>query len=344
MSTTKTIKIQKNKILTYSINKTGFQTVNKTITVTGDTTITEELVSQTGSPILQMGDRLLGISTFFMYFTPSGENDVDSLKFITASQTNGTGLTNIQVSKTLWLAQIETALSVTTPKGTSKDFVFTYNGSSWDLTGGTTQSAISTQDLNDVYGISFTGTATSGHAITVTETHYNKFACYILDSNYRTSNLNWGLEAINMPKQYASNPQNCIESATFFNQYIININTANLNNFPPFNYCKNKGIFILPNGIKINCVLPNGAEIQTIWDNKVLLDSFDPVIQAGGTDYNLTNWAFSQSIGGKAVMCCLQRDSSNAWNFHKDEHWRATNIANSYNKYGVVPIFEVPVM
>ena len=337
MSTTKTVKVQKNKVLTYSINKTGFQTVNKSIIVSDNVKITENLVSQSGSPIQQLGDRLLGISTYVCDFTPSGTYDTDSLKFITASQTTGTGLSNIQVVKSLWLAQIETALSVETPKGSSNTFTFTYNGSIWDLTGAVSVSGISATDLSDVYGISFTGTPANGDVITVVETHYNKFACYVLDSNYR-NNLVWcNSEGLVMPIQYSSDPESCVESATYFNDYIKN--NFNSNDYPAFNHCKNLGTFIMPNNVKINAVLPNTVELQAICNNKIALDSFDPVIQAGGTDYNLTNWNFQRGY----AFSCVERTDTDVWRLYGNGVWNSDYAWKGYAS-GIVPIFEVPVM
>jgi len=343
MSTSKTVKIQKNKILTYSINKTGYQTVNKSLVVAEDTSINEDLTPTTGNPILYLSedhhDRIFDCATFVCYFTPSGTYDVDSLKYMTPSQTSGTGLTDIQVNKNLWLAQIETVSSIETPKGQSKSFVFTYNGSAWDLTGVTTVSGISTQDLNDVYGISYTGTESSGNAITIVETQYNKFACYVLDANYR-ANQQWSSNdtLTIMPKQYDSNPQNCLESATYYNQYVWN--NANLSNYAIFNFCKNKGYFLLPNGIKINALVPNGVELQAIYDNRVVLDSFDPIIQEGSTSFNLTNWNFRDSI----VWSCIENSSYSAW--FMGSNGRFDNYIYNHKKAqgGIVPVFEVPVM
>ena len=350
MSTTKTIKIQKNKILTYSINKAGFQTVNKTITVTGDTTITENMVSTTGSAINQLGDRLLGISTFFMYFTPSGTYDVDSLKFITASQTTGNGLSNIQVVKgtsntegetQTWLSKVEKELSIITPKGTSKTFVFTYNGTTWDITGDLT---LSGQDIAD-YGITFTGTPANGDVITVVETQYNKFACYVLDANYRnnkkryTTTSTWG----DVPFYYYGNDMlSVVESATYFNNYYFS--NYNLNSYPVLNLFKNYGNFILPNGIKINAIIPNTVEIDTIYNNRIALDSFDPIIQGGSTTNSLTNWG-SFSRGG--VWTCVQRKASQSSGEGTVVVRGSTEWAYPSNKdyeYGCIPVFEVPVM
>ena len=347
MPTTKTIKIQKNKILTYSINKTGFQTVNKSIVVTEDTTINENMVSQSGSPILQLGDRLLGISSFVCYFTPSGDYDVDSLKYVLAKQTTGSGLTNIQVVKELWLTQVETALGIETPKGSSNNFIFTYNGSTWDLTGAVTVGGISTQDLNDIYGITFTGTASSGNAITVTETQYNKFACYILDANYR-SKKSWKNSSATMLEiynYYNNNPTNCSESGTYF--YNLIKNNTTITDYPIFNAAKDLGIFILPNKIKINAVVANAAEIQSIYENREFLDSCDPIIQSGSTDYNLTSWADTWS----SCTYYSPQDYYQWYGWYKSSNGGWYHNRRDYDYYiymysslRFLPIFEVPVM
>jgi hypothetical protein len=298
------------------------------------------MVSKTSSPIQQLGDRFLGISSYVCDFTPSGTYDVDSLKYLQVSQSNGSNLSQIQVVKSLWLQQIETVLGIETPKGSSKSFVFTYNGSTWDLTGDASVSAISTQDLNDVYGITFTGTESSGNAITVIETQYNKFTVYVLDANYR-GNGQWGVRGTNiMPKQYSSNPQTCIESATYFNQYIFD--NVNLSNYGAFNFCKNKGNFLLPNGIKINALIPNGYELLQIYNNRVDLDSLDPIIQSGSTSYNLTNWSFEQS----KVYTCLEVNNNNAWVLQNNGTFRngSETSGNKQITNGIIPVFEVPVM
>lgn len=334
MSTEKTIKIQKNKILTYSVNKEGFKTVYGSVLVNENQNINIELKNlNSQEEPFQLGDRLFGISTFIDYFTPSGTYDVDSLKYISAKQTTGSGLTNIGVVKETWLNKVETELGIETPKATSNNFIFTYNGSTWDITGALT---LAGQSLED-YGISFEGTATNGDVITVIETQYNRFACFILDSNYRNNQV-WGPTGVTiMLKQYTSDPQNCLESATYYNQYIYN--NADLSNYPAFNYCKNKGTFILPNGIKINCLLPNGYELQSIYNNRVVLDSFDPIIQGGSTSYNLTNWNFNFNM----AYSCLEYNANISWKFYNGS-WYISQYSTKQGDSGIIPIFEVPVM
>ena len=354
MATEKSIKIQKNKVLTYSINKEGFKTVYGSTLVNENKDINVKLYNlntpdQDGP--YKLGDRLFEISIFVNYFTPSGTYDVDSLKYISASQTTGSGLTNIQVVKGTsntaeetgtWLSKVEKDLQIVTPKGSSNTFIFTYNGTTWDITGTLT---LAGQSLAD-YGISCDGTPTNGDVITVTETQYNKFAVYVLDANYR-SLQSWGPENPGiMPKRY-SNPNDCIESATYYNQYIWN--NTNLSSYSIFNFCKNKGNFILPNGIKINCMVPNGPELQSIYNNRVVLDSFDPVIQGGSSTYNLTNWAFTTSYYGQFAWSCIEYTSTRVWRFNRSGSWSNdggyhSDDPNKGLGLGVAPIFEVPVM
>lgn len=330
MATIKNVKIQKNKILTYAVNKSGFKTVYGSVLVNQNQTININMknLDDVSEPF-ELGDRLFGISSFVDYFTPSGTYDVDSLKYLKISQTTGTSLTNLAVVKSTWLSQVETTLGIETPKGTSNDFVFTYDGSKWDLTGATTQNNV---DLED-YGISFDGTPAENDVITVTETQYNKFAFFVLDANYRTIYM-WRSSGsgTDMPIQYNANPQNANESATYFNQYAFN--NFNLTNFPIFNASKNLGIFILSNGIKINALVPTAYELNIIYTNKVALDSFD---YTKNDTNNLTNWRFNNN---NTCWSCLEQSNINSWYIFSN----GTPVANGKNISGFCPIFEVPVM
>lgn len=347
MATEKSIKIQKNKILTYSISKPGFKNVYGSTLVDANKDISIEMINLNSETTqYQLGDRLFGISSFVDYFTPSGSYDVDSLKYISASQTTGSGLTNIAVVKDTWLSQVEQTLSVETPRGSSNTFVFTYDGATWNLTGATTQSNV---DLED-YGISFSGTATSGDVITVVETQYNKFAFFVLDANYRSNQkwytLNSGIYI--MPTHYNSvDGTNCLESATLFNKYVWD--NQNLAQYPIFNIAKNLGNFILPNGIKINALVPNTNELKVIWTNRIELDRIDPITAVNPTtSYNLTNWNFASRDGTTCVYTCVEKDSNSAWRVNNNGafvyNYSSSWVNPKIDSFGFVPIFEVPVM
>lgn len=340
MSTEKTIKIQKNKVLTYSVNKAGFKTVYGSVLVNENQNINIELknLNSQDEPF-QLGDRLFGISSFVDYFTPSGIYDVDSLKYILATQTTGTGLTNIAVVKETWLSQVETTLGIETPKGTSNNFIFTYNGSTWDITGALT---LSGQSLED-YGISFDGTAVSGDAITVVETQYNKFAFFVLDANYR-GNYAWGSGKCT-PVQYDSESDalNAGESATFNYDCVY----PTIVDHAAFNFCKGLGIFILSSKVKIHPVMPNIKELSMIWSRRTDLDAIDPIISSGSSSYNLTNWDFERGWVNSSTEAQYGGGGTYAWFVKSDGNlsWGSgLNYSDKSQSMGIIPIFEVPVM
>ena len=68
MATEKTIKIQKNKILTYAVNKAGFKTVYGSVLVNQNQTININMknLDEQSEPF-ELGDRLFGISSFVDY-------------------------------------------------------------------------------------------------------------------------------------------------------------------------------------------------------------------------------------------------------------------------------------
>jgi hypothetical protein len=85
---------------------------------------------------------------------------------ITAEQTAGTDLTDIEVSRAVFNAKIESGddfTAITIKEEEFKTFIFTYDGSSWDISGSVTANDV---DIAD-YGITFTGTPIEDDTITV---------------------------------------------------------------------------------------------------------------------------------------------------------------------------------
>lgn len=279
---------------------------------------------------LQLGDRLLNIASFVTYFTPIGIYDKDSLKSLIISQKNDTNLTNLNVDKSLWLTQIETVLSIIINKGTQNVFNFTYNGSTWDLTGTTTINGISTSDLNTVYGITYIGIPKQNDIINVIERYYNKFACYVLDSNYRGI---YAWSTGNLIPNYSSTPQPCNESATYFNNIIWNT-VSPLTNSPMFNFVKSFGDIVLPNGLKVNVLIPNADELLAISSNRNFLDGLDAA-QVSGKMLN------DYIAGGQSTPICQQPNDNNFWYWRNASYWE--NARKIYD-VGVVTVLEVPTM
>ena len=85
----------------------------------------------------------------------------------------------------------------------------------------------------------------------------------------------------------------------------------------------------------LNALIPNLTELKAIYDNRVNLDSLDPVIQGGSTSYNLSNWSFTSS----AAYSCQQRDDSYCWQINSNGSVSSTGRTDNR---GIIPVFEVP--
>lgn len=347
MATTKTVNVTTGKFLNYQITKTGYKPITGSVFVDSNKTINVNMVStESQEEVYKLGDRILNMASFVCYYKPGGEYDNKPISTTVIEQTHGSGLTNLGVKKGIFEAQINP-----TYDKTAGIFVheFIYNGSNWTYDG---------NDINlEDYGIFYntaSSTVSNNDKITVTYTVYNKYACFVLDAKYRSnkrrnsSDCSWPISGY---RQYdyiysGSNTntnnwyyENELESATWVNEHVLDNCGFNWSITPAFKYCRELGKYILANGIEIYPLIPNITELYKIWQNKVLLDSIDPGIQAGTTTYNLTNWNFSNN----GAWSC-QWSSDNSWRsfiLNNSGSWDRGNC-NSDTR-GVIPVFEVPV-
>ena len=336
MATTKTVNVTTGKFLNYQVMKTGYKPVTGTVFVDSNKTIDVNLVStESSTNVYSIGDRILNMASFVCYYKPGGTYDNKPISTAVISQTVGTGLKNLGIKKSVFESQIST-------EGT---YTFTYDGTNWNYN--------SNSITLDTYGIFFntaTSTVSSGDTIQVVYTVYTKYACFVLDSNYRSNKQlsNSGDVFDYYPKYTGTssgsgtssntwyyNQFEGQESATWCNQKILDNSGYTWTSKAGFSYCRELGTYILANGITLNALIPNLTELKAIYDNRVNLDSLDPVIQGGSTSYNLSNWSFTSS----AVYSCQQRDDSYCWTINSSGS--PTSNSRTDNR-GIIPVFEVP--
>lgn len=327
---TKSIKIQNNKILTYNIVKSGFKSITRSILVNGNQVINERMISSaSGSePYIAAQSGLLNIAKFVDYFTPSGN----------ASFTSD-GITINNSDYGLKCAEIKTytaSLGVVsflefgeyvfcnkiglTQDNQQHSYTLTCNGDdTWTLKEGET--TIATDTLAN-FGLSITESASNGDIISLGSAYYNRFVVFVVtDTSYQT-NKQWGNYGTDTAlPNYSSNPQNAVESATYCNKLLLKNYTFGSDT--AFEYMNSKGIFLLPDGIKLKCVIPNGNELQKIFNIK--------------DDLGINWGSFSHS----RIWSCVEGNSDGSWKLDSNGSWGGDN---KYNSNGCVPIFEVPVM
>lgn len=323
MSTTKKVKIQNNKILTYSISKAGFKQITKSVVVNGDATINEDMISQTsGDAPLESSDVLLGVAKFVNYFTPTGTQEftkdgltVKNIDFglkkagIQNASANLGGVSFLEFGEYIFINKAGTIQD-----GIKHDYTLTYNGTNWVLTEGATTIAT---DTLESFGLAVTGTPAQGDTITLKGAYYNKFAVFaITDSSFKT-NLQWGNSGTDTE---LPNGLNLGFSSTWANNLLKKKYTFSTSTI--FGYCDNKGIFVLPDNMQIQAVVPNDVELKAIWD----------IREALGIDWT--------SYASSLVWSCAEYNSNGSYCLRSNGTF-GNGLKSTSN--GLVAVFEVPV-
>lgn len=342
MSTTKTVNVTTGKVLNYQVKKAGYKPVIGSVYVDENKTIDVNLVpTSSATDTYLFGDRILDMATFVCYYTPGGNYDNTPIFTVVSKQTVGTGIKNLGVKKSIF------ATAVSNVEGT---YSFVYDGTDWTYN----SSAITLSDYGIFYNTA-TSSVSNGDTIEIEYDIYNKYACFVLDSNYRT-NAMFGMYGVDFPSYPTYGSMNAgagssetiwyynqfygQESATWCNQTLLDNRGYTWGNLPAMNFCRMLGTFVLSSGIQINAMLPNATEVKAIFNNRTALDALDPVIQGGSTAYNLTNWSFSQS----RVWTSQEYGSDRVWCLYGDGNMNNGSTETRKDRSnGVVPVFEVPV-
>lgn len=350
MATSKTVNVTTGKFLNYQVTKTGYKPVTGTVYVDSNKTINVNMVStESQEEVYKLGDRILDMASFVCYYKPGGIYDFKPISTTVISQTHGSGLANLGVKKGIFEAQVNPTYDKT-PGIFNHEF--TYNGSNWTYDG---------NDVNlDDYGIFYntaSSTVSNNDKIEVVYTVYNKYACFVLDANYRNYGLFYGSKVLipNYPSYTQGNSGTGTsttvwyynqlegqESATWCNEHILDNCGYTWSNYPAFYQGRVLGKFILANGIEIYPLVPNISELYQISINRVFLDSIDPYVQAGNTSLSLTTGSFSRN---NSMTSCQQYSSDGYDIVHTNgsiEYGLEKN-SNTNDRAGYIPVFEVPV-
>lgn len=327
MSTTKQVKIQNNKILTYTINKSGFKTITKSVLVSNNAVINETMHNinseQNG---LQVGDELFGIAKFVDFFIPTGNynfeingkiiSNIDfGLKRATIkSSSSGLGdISFLDFGEYIFINK-----AGTTQDNVIHEYSLTYNGSNWVLSeNGTT---IDTDSLEN-FGLTFDGSATENDEIVIKGGYYNKFAVFAITHSDFKQNLQWGNKGVDT---LLPNGINLGISATWANTLLIKNYT--LSTSTAFGYCNSKGEFVLPTGMKIAALVPNNTELSTIYTVKDL--------------FNIDWTSYNDSV----IWCCGESGDNRDAFYVKSDGTIDSRGGDGRNQYrGFLGVFEVPV-
>ena len=174
-----------------------------------------------------------------------------------------------------------------------------------------------------------------------TDGNGQRYAVCVVDAAYRISraypNTQWAVSSGDTQLTnytYWENALNCTESGTWNTDTILNNYTPS--NYPAFNAARNATSATIDNKSFLSC-LPNAAELQMIWNDRVALDTYDTTL----TDYptmSLSDFNF----GGNSAWSSTERNADYAWLIYKNGNDSA-EPKTAWSSNGIIPIIEIPV-
>ena len=178
-----------------------------------------------------------------------------------------------------------------------------------------------------------------------------KYAVFVADAKYRIGNCTWGRnEAEGLPRYETCPNTEALSnlSATYMTQFILdNYYYANMTTdpYPAFKAVRDS-VSIPTLGLNGLASVANCFEVQKIFDNRVILDSFDPTLD-NYTMNALTTWNMAGS-SSNYVWCSNPYNNNRAWRLHSNGGWSYGGGWNDYGdrdgyRYGFLPVFEIPV-
>lgn len=162
----------------------------------------------------------------------------------------------------------------------------------------------------------------------------------VLDAQYRGINVAWASYYTDALPKYSSSADalNAKESATYNTTVLSN---ASIDDFPAANYARNRKN-IEYEGKSYQCQLPNAYELQQIFNNKELLDSYDTTAESNSSK-KLSNWGFENknNNGGRSdgVYSSSMYDMYGAYYLLSDGSWGNSKTST----FAVIPIIEIPL-
>lgn len=178
-----------------------------------------------------------------------------------------------------------------------------------------------------------------------------KYACFVLDAQYRTSGKIW-YNSSTPPSQtviprYGSSAEAlaATESATYNTQAIIDaLSPVSGRNYEAFYWARNpngQSLIISVDGNSYVPQLPNIKEVSMIYNFKSQLDALDPTLSSYSS-MSLDSWTFTNGgVWGSTAISFQHYGPGSYDRYGEVNNWYGRQ-ASDY-KFGVVPVFEIPV-
>ena len=167
----------------------------------------------------------------------------------------------------------------------------------------------------------------------------NDYVLAVVDAAYRSgSAMGWGRYGVDTPLQ--DNTDSTLALADHhtgkFNTDLI-LSTYTATDYPAFNFARNACSVTIGNNTYYS-VLPNANELQMIYNNKDVLDQYDPTASTY-SDRTMSEFKCGSTFG---LWSSTERNSNYAWLISSDSSVGDYD-KDSTNRYGVCPVIEIPL-
>ena len=173
-----------------------------------------------------------------------------------------------------------------------------------------------------------------------TDGNGQRYAVCVVDAQYRTGGQLWSTVSVDTPlPNYTSDSAALAagESGTWSTDTILNNYTHT--DYPAFNVARNACTVSVDNQTFETC-LPNAAELQMVWNDRVILDTYDTTL----TDYpnnSLSTWDIGGGISNSRCWISVEYNSTYSYYLLSDGSLGG-NFKVTYH-CGIIPVIEIPV-
>ena len=172
-----------------------------------------------------------------------------------------------------------------------------------------------------------------------TDENGKRYALCVVDAAYRSgSAMAWSTGSVDTPLQNNADSTAALadhHTGKYNTDLILSTYTAT--DYPAFNFARNACTVTIGNNTYYS-VLPSFIELQMLYNNKDVLDQYDPTVSTY-TERTMRGFLCGGSIG---LWSSTERNSNGAWKIN--DSGSVNYVVKNYdNNYGVCPVIEIPL-
>jgi len=167
----------------------------------------------------------------------------------------------------------------------------------------------------------------------------NAYVLAVVDAVYRTNEaITWGTYGVDTPLNNNNNSSESLadhHTGKYNTDLILSTYTAT--DYPAFNFARNACSVTIDSNTYYS-VLPNFIELQLLYNNKDVLDQYDPT----ASTYSDRTMSGFKCGASKGLWSSTEGNYNYAWRIHNDGNMNCDSKNDTIN-YGVCPVICIPL-